>query len=254
VADRKVVVRVRRQDGLDRPETRRWESFQVACSPGMTVVTVLRAIQEHPVTMAGVEVAPVAWDCGCLDEACGACTMLINGRARLACSARVEDLSVRGKPIVIEPLGKFPLVRDLMVDRARLLDALRRVRAGIEIDGADVLRPAPRQAQVDQARWLPFTCCTSCGACLEACPQYGLHSDFVGPAALAQAHAGNLHPIGAHQAADRLEAVMGSGGVADCGKAQNCVEVCPMGIPLLDAIQQLARSSSRRLLLGWLLG
>jgi succinate dehydrogenase / fumarate reductase, iron-sulfur subunit len=252
--ERTVVVRVRRQDGVDRPETRRWETFEVPHVARMTVATVLRAIQSHPVTTAGVEVAPVAWDCGCLAEACGACAMVIDGRARLACSARVDALSPKGRPIVLEPLGKFPLVRDLLVDRARLFEHLRRVRAFIETDGTSPVGPAARQSQAAQAALLPFGGCTSCGLCLEACPQYGEHSDFVGAAALGEVYRLNAHPVGALQRGDRLAAVMGPGGVADCGHAENCVEVCPVGIPLLDAIQRVARASSRVLIADWLLG
>jgi succinate dehydrogenase / fumarate reductase, iron-sulfur subunit len=99
-----------------------------------------------------------------------------------------------------------------------------------------------------------FGACHGCGCCLEACPQYGDHSDFLGAAALAAVHRLGLHPVGAWQHARRLEAVMGPGGVASCGKSQNCVDVCPLGIPLVDAIQRVARDTSRRLLFDWLLG
>ena len=54
-------------------------------------------------------------------------------------------------------------------------------------------------------------------------------------------------------AAERLDAVMGEGGVEDCGKAQNCVEVCPKEIPLVDSIATVSRAATGRMLLGWLL-
>jgi succinate dehydrogenase / fumarate reductase iron-sulfur subunit len=55
------------------------------------------------------------------------------------------------------------------------------------------------------------------------------------------------------QKTGRIEQLMAPGGVADCGKAQNCVEVCPAQIPLVDSIQHMARETTRRLLFGWLL-
>ena len=86
------------------------------------------------------------------------------------------------------------------------------------------------------------------------CPQYGDHSDFFGPAALAQVARLNASAVGQWQKTDRLALVMAPGGIADCGKAQNCVEVCPVGVPLVDGLQRLAGSATREMLLGWLLG
>jgi succinate dehydrogenase / fumarate reductase iron-sulfur subunit len=249
-----VRLKIRRQDAPDKPETRRWETFEVEYLPRMNVISALQQIQKHPVTVAGVEVAPVVWDCSCLEEVCGACSMLINGRVRQACSALVDVISPKGKPIVLEPLRKFPLVRDLMVDRSRLFESLKRIRAWIEIDGTHPQGPGPRQSQEQQEELYPLSRCMSCGCCLEACPQYGPHSDFVGAAVISQVRLFNAHPTGALQKSERLEAIMGPGGIADCGKAQNCVEVCPLGIPLVDSIQTVAGETSRRFILSWLLG
>ena len=105
-----VQLKIRRQDAPDKPETRRWEIFQVEYLPQMNVISALQQIQKHPVTVAGVEVAPVAWDCSCLEEVCGACSMLINGRVRQACSALVDVVSPKGKPIVLRgPKQDVPL-------------------------------------------------------------------------------------------------------------------------------------------------
>src|SRR5258708_39959434 len=94
----------------------------------------------------------------------------------------------------------------------------------------------------------------TCGCCLEACPQVSSASDFVGPAAISQVRLFNQHPSGAMHAAQRLETVMGAGGVEGCGKAQNCVNVCPKEIPLVDSSASVSRDASKRMLLGWLLG
>ena len=253
-ATRRVRLKIRRQDAPDKPETRRWELFEVDCHPGMTVIGALQQIQKNPVTAAGVEVAPVAWDCGCLEEACGSCTMLINGRVRQACSARLDEVAPKRRTVVLKPLSKFPLVRDLMVDRSRLFEAKKRIRAWLEIDGTQPCGPAPPQSQSNQQLRYALSRCISCGCCLEACPQYGEHSDFVGAAALNQVRLAATHPAGALQKSERIEAIRAPGGIIDCGKAQNCVEVCPTGIPLVDSIQQLGREATRRMLFDWLLG
>jgi succinate dehydrogenase / fumarate reductase iron-sulfur subunit len=249
-----VRLKIRRQDGPDKPETRRWERFEVPYLPQMNVISALQQIQKNPVTTAGVEVAPVAWECSCLEEVCGACSMLINGRVRQSCSALIDVIAPKGQTIVLEPLGKFPLVRDLMVDRSRLFKALAQVKAWIEIDGSQPLGPGPRQSQEEQEALYPLSRCMSCACCLEACPQYGEHSDFLGAAVLSQVRLFNAHPTGRLQESERLEAIMAPGGIASCGKAQNCVEVCPLEIPLVDSLQVLARDTSKRMILKWLLG
>jgi succinate dehydrogenase / fumarate reductase iron-sulfur subunit len=180
--------------------------------------------------------------------------MLVNGRPRQACTTRLEAVSPKGKPVVLAPLSKFPVIRDLVVDRSRLFDDYSRVHAWIEVDSLRSRDPEPPRAPGEGTRDDAFSRCTSCGACLEACPQYGEHSEFVGAAALNQVHRLNQEPLGRHDRRERLHAVMAPGGVADCGKAQNCVEVCPVGVPLVDSIQHVSRDASKELLLGWLLG
>jgi succinate dehydrogenase / fumarate reductase iron-sulfur subunit len=165
----------------------------------------------------------------------------------------VDRISPRGATIVLEPMTKFPVVRDLVVDRSRMFDDLKRIKAWIHLDGSHELGPGPRQSQENQETAYPLSRCMTCGCCLEACPQVGARSDFIGPAALSLVRLYNLHPSGRMHAAERLDAVMGEGGVEDCGKAQNCVEVCPKEIPLVDSIATVARAATGRMLLGWLL-
>jgi succinate dehydrogenase / fumarate reductase iron-sulfur subunit len=86
-----------------------------------------------------------------------------------------------------------------------------------------------------------FSRCMTCGCCLEACPQVSETSPFIGAAAIGQAYLFNMQPSGKRLAKERLEALMGPGGVADCGNAQNCVRVCPKEIPLTTAIADMGR-------------
>ena len=250
---RLVHLRVRRQDGPERVETRRWEEFKVPYLPQMNVISALQQIQLHPRTADGKDVAPVVWECSCLEEVCGACTMVINGKVRQACSALVDALAPKGEVITLEPMSKFPLVRDLHVDRSRMFEDLKRVRAWIDLDGTHDLGPGPRESQAAQEERYPLSRCMTCGCCLEACPQVNDSSAFLGAAAINQVRLFNLHPSGAMFRTDRLESLMGEGGVADCGKAQNCVEVCPKEIPLVDSISRVARDATKHLLFGWLL-
>lgn len=241
VPNRMVKLRIRRQDGPESPSY--WQEFEVPYQPQMNVITCLQAIAENGRTADGQKVAPVAWDCNCLEEVCGACTMVINKRVRQSCSALVDQLlRDEGEVIVLEPMTKFPVVRDLMVDRSRMFDALKRVRAWVPVDGYYDVGTAPRLDSHQQEAGYPLSRCMTCGCCLEACPQVNEKTEFIGAAAIGQAVLFNLHPIGKHDESERLQALMDPGGIAQCGNAQNCVRVCPKDIPLTDAIAKAGRA------------
>src|SRR5215470_14073888 len=136
-----VIIRIKRQD--TPAATSRWEEFELRWKPGMNVTSALMEIAANPVTRDGKPTTPITYDSNCLEEVCGSCAMLINGQARMACSALVDHLA---QPIRIEPLTKFPLVRDLSVDRQFMFDSLKRVKAWIPIDGTYDLGEGPRVA------------------------------------------------------------------------------------------------------------
>ena len=250
---KKIRLKVLRLDGPAKSDSKRWEEFEIPWHPQMNVISALMEIQRNPHKADGSKTAPVVWDSCCLEEVCGSCTMLVNGKVRQACSALIDQIAPEGEPITLAPMTKFPLVRDLIVDRSRMFEDLKNVKAWIHLDGSHELGPGPRQSQENQETAYPLSRCMTCGCCLEACPQVNDHSSFIGPAALNQVRLFNLHPSGKMHAKERLEAVMGPGGVQDCGKAQNCVEVCPKEIPLVDSIAHVSRQTTKHMLFGWLL-
>ncbi len=256
-------VRILRQDGPGQASY--WERHKVAYEPELNVISVLQKIAAKSKTADGKAVAPVAWDCNCLEEVCGACTMVINGKVRQSCSALVDRL-LKDRPgeIELQPMSKFPVVRDLCVDRSRLFRALQRVKGWIPVDGYYNTGPGPKVAQEAQEMAYPLSECMSCGCCLEACPQYtkielerldgesdadfakrkneAHDSGFVGAHAISQAVLFNSHPTGANNAGERLDALTTEGGIQACGNAQNCVSVCPKRIPLTTSIARAGRA------------
>lgn len=240
-------LKVRRQDGPQAGPY--WEDFKIPYKPNMNVISVLMEIQKKPVTAGGQRIAPVVWECNCLEEVCGACTMVINGRVRQACSALIDQLQ---QPIRLEPMSTFPVVRDLMVDRSRMFENLKRVQAWIDIDGTHDLGPGPRMDEKKRQWAYEISKCMTCGCCMEACPNVNAASKFMGPAAIAQVKLFNTHPTGAMNAGARLDAIMGPGGITDCGNAQNCVEVCPKEIPLTSILAALNRDVTVHGLTRWL--
>ncbi len=249
MAQKTVIVRVKRQaNPHERPC---WEEFELAWRPHMNIIICLRDIAERPLTRDGKRTTPVAYESNCLEEVCGSCAMRVNGKARMACSALVDQLV---QPIRLEPMTKFPVVRDLAVDRSVMFENLKRMKAWVPIDGTYDLGEGPRMAPDQQQKAYPLSRCISCGACLEVCPQVNRNNAFIGAAIISQVGLFNMHPTGAMHARERLEAVMGPGGVADCANAQNCVKICPKDIPLTESIAEVNRQAIRQAILGWLIG
>jgi len=222
-----------------------WQTFDVTYEHGMNITTVLQRIARTPVTAEHERTTPVAYDACCLEEVCGACTMVINGRVRQACSALVDNLLADSPGgIELRPMTKFPVVRDLLVDRKPMFQSLKRVKAWIRVDGYHDIGPGPRVTPAVQEEAYPLSRCMTCGCCVEACPQFNDHSAFIGPAAISQAILFNMHPTGAGDKPTRLEVLSGPGGIADCGNSQNCVKVCPKDIPLTDSIAKAGRDTT----------
>jgi succinate dehydrogenase / fumarate reductase iron-sulfur subunit len=248
VPGRTVRFRIKRCDGPGQPS--RWEEFDVPTEPGSNVISCLRSIAQHPVTVDGKQTTPVVWDAGCLEEVCGACTMVINGKARQSCSCLIDVYAPnQGDVITLEPMSKFPVVRDLWVDRSRLFHNLKRVRGWVPIDGTYHQGPGPKESPENQDTRYALSTCMSCGCCLEACPQFNLEEDqaewdtaFIGPHAISQARLFNMHETGKRLKSERLDELMGPGGINDCGNAQNCVKVCPKNIPLTESIGAMGRA------------
>ncbi|MGD2109054.1 MAG: succinate dehydrogenase iron-sulfur subunit [Phycisphaerae bacterium] len=240
MADKEILFKIKRQAGPDASSY--WQEMKMPYAPGHNVVSALMYLREHPYDLNGKKVDPVVWDSNCMEEVCGACTMLINGQPKQACSALIDQLE---QPVVLEPLTKFPLIRDLMVDRTRMFEALLKIKAWVPVDGSwDIHRHAPLISPGEQSVRYLFSRCMTCGCCMEACPQFHPGSAFIGPAPLGQVRLHNSHPTGNYFKEERLHAIMGEGGLTDCGNAQNCVKVCPKDIPLTDAIGELGRQTT----------
>lgn len=218
------------------------EEFVIPYRPNMNVISALMEIRRNPVNADGKNTTAVAWESVCLEEVCGACSMVINGKARQACTALIDHLE---HPIRLEPMSTFPVVRDLIVDRSRMFDSLKRVKAWIPIDGTYDLGPGPRMPEVKRQWAYELSKCMTCGVCLEVCPNVNSNSPFIGPAPLSQVRLFNAHPTGAMHKAERLQTIMDDvGGITNCGNSQNCVQACPKGIPLTTSIASLNRDTT----------
>src|SRR3979490_1438974 len=186
-----IKVEIKRQPNPDAPATT--EKFEVPYRPGMNIPSLLGEIALNPVDVSGRATTPITYDSNCLEEICGSCAMLINGKAKMACSALVDRLE---QPITVEPLSKFPLVRDLSVDRSVLFENLKQVKAWVPVDGTYDLGSGPRITPQKQEQAYPLSNCISCTICMEVCPQFNDLTGFVGAATIAQAKLFTMDPSG----------------------------------------------------------
>jgi succinate dehydrogenase / fumarate reductase iron-sulfur subunit len=236
MASSTIKVEIKRQSNPDAPATT--EKFEIPYRPGMNITSLLGEIALNPVDVSGKATTPITYDSNCLEEICGSCAMLINGKARMACSALVDKLE---QPIRLAPLSKFPVIRDLAVDRSVLFENLKRVKAWVPIDGSYDLGAGPRQAPQIQEQRYPLSNCISCTICMEVCPQFNDDTGFVGAATIAQTKLFNIDPSGSVLKEERLRALSGDGGIQECSFAQNCVQACPKQLPLTEAISDMGR-------------
>ncbi|MBF0286237.1 MAG: succinate dehydrogenase iron-sulfur subunit [SAR324 cluster bacterium] len=239
MAEKTITIQIKRQDSRDSSSY--WQTFEIPYKPNSNVISCLMDIRRNPVTKEGKQVPPVIWECNCLEEVCGACTMVINGRVRQSCSALIDTLA---QPVRLQPMSKFPVVRDLAVDRSRMFENLKKVKAWMQVDGYHDLGPGAKVPETNQGIAYKLSECMTCGCCMEACPQFSLNNNFIGAAPISQARLFNMNPVGKFIAEQRLQPLMEAGGIGDCGNAQNCVEACPKSIPLTESIAEMSKQVS----------
>ncbi|MES2344428.1 MAG: succinate dehydrogenase iron-sulfur subunit [Chlamydiota bacterium] len=230
------------------PENQYWEEFELELKPYYNVTSALMDVQKNPTTRTQQKVCPVAWEQGCLEEVCGSCTMLINGRPRQACTALIDGLlqGASSNTVVLAPMTKFPLVKDLVVNRDRMFDNLIKVHGWIDVDDASDRGFGPKISPKVQEVMYALSTCMTCGCCTEACPQVNDQSKFIGPAPISQVRLFNNHPTGKMVVEERIRPLMEEGGISDCGNAQNCVQVCPKNIPLTESIAVMGRAVAKQ--------
>ncbi len=224
-----VDLRILRYDP-ERDTAPHWETYAVEAGPMDRVLDLLHVVKD---TIDGT----LTFRRSCAHGVCGSDAMLVNGRNRLACRIRVEQL---GRRISVAPLGGMPVVKDLVVDMDGFFAKYRSVMPYLVNDG-----PAPererRQSPEERERYDDTTRCILCAACTTACPSFWAQPSYVGPAAIVQAHR-FIFDSRDTAAEERLEILADQDGVWRCRTTFNCVTACPRGIDVTGAILQVTRA------------
>ena len=222
-----MIVKIKRQRSHDSAPY--WQSFAYDGPMHVAVSAVLDAINytDDLFDIEGNPAARIRWECGCMQSVCGGCAMVINGVPALACNTFAD--AVKGAELVLEPLSKFPVVADLIVDRGVIYENLNQAKAYLESLAANSKEYA-HQYSVGK--------CLKCGLCLEACPNYHPGAAFFG------AVFANESYLIASQSAEKptalVEAYKAHFG-AGCSKALSCQSVCPVGIETISSILKMNR-------------
>lgn len=178
-------------------------------------MTVAKALTEINATLDN----PIKWECSCMQKKCGACAMVIDGVPRLACDTKLKDFKNK---IKIEPLRKFPVVADLIVDRSILFENLKHIGSWLDSE----VQPSEKAADTayEASR------CLQCGCCLEVCPNFYAGGKFFGMASIVPVSRliSELPEIKKHEIYKQYL----KHGYNGCGKSLACRKICPAGIDI----------------------
>jgi succinate dehydrogenase / fumarate reductase iron-sulfur subunit len=179
----------------------------------------------------------LAFRYSCRGAVCGSCAMKVNGKTVLACRTHAEDFL--GKPLFIEPLPYFPVIRDLIVDMSSFFMSHRKVEPYLH--GKPVSPRTEYFMNEDERNEInPYIQCILCGICFGSCPAFKKDSQFLGPAVLAKAYRFLIDPRDKRED-EILKATDDQKGVWGCKTVFNCVEVCPKEVPPTYAIVKMRR-------------
>ena len=205
-----------------------FQSYDVPYRQDWVVLDALNYVKDH---IDG----SLSFRWSCRMGVCGSCGMMVNGTPKLTCAVPLSDYV--SKPIRIEPLQFFPILRDLIVDISSFLGKLSSVKPWIIRDDATPSTEAEySQTPAELEVYKQFSMCINCMLCYSACPVVGLEPEFTGPAAIALAQRYNLDSRD-QGAAERLAVLDDHEGMWGCTFVGECTKVCPKNVDPAGAIQ-----------------
>jgi succinate dehydrogenase / fumarate reductase, iron-sulfur subunit len=204
-----------------------WSEHDVEAEPNDRVLDVLNQVKWY-------SDGALTYRRSCAHGICGSDAMRINGSNMLACKALIKDV---GKKLTIQPLLGMPIIKDLVVDMEGFFAKYRSIKPYLIND-----EPEPERERLQtieqRERFDDTTKCILCAACTTSCPSFWANDEYVGPASIVQAHR-FVFDSRDHGAEERLEVLSDMMGVWRCRTAYNCVEACPRGINITQAIGEV---------------
>jgi succinate dehydrogenase / fumarate reductase iron-sulfur subunit len=258
LADYTIKVRRFKPDTGDGPY---WEDFDVELEESLSVLDALLQARSD-------QDGSLAVRCSCRAAICGSCGVKVNGQSTLACKTKIQDAqneadrragAVQGdpvspggsdpgslqelehQPIIVEPMGNMPVIKDLVTDmESTHWTKIRRVTPWLLPDGEPPEREyvVPAEAMIDVTQSMA---CIQCGACVSACLSMEADPGFIGPAALAKAYRFVGDPRDAQTRERLYDLAQDPHGIYDCTHCFSCIDACPKGVAPMDQIMRLRR-------------
>ncbi len=225
----RVHVKIRRFDP-DKDQSPWWSEHDLDAEPSDRVLDVLNNIKWG-------QDGKLAYRRSCAHGICGSDAMRINGRNYLACKILVKDL---GNSITVEPLLGLRVIKDLIVDMEPFFEHYRSIMPYL-VNNDPVPTKERRQSPEEHMRYDDTTKCILCAACTTSCPSFWATGDYLGPAAIVQAHR-FIFDSRDQAAADRLDIVNQASGVWRCRTIYNCTNACPKEIKVTKAIGEVKKA------------
>ncbi len=224
-----LTLRIKRSNPEIRPEPW-WDEFAVNMEPTDRLLDALHVVKwYHDGTLSLRR--------SCAHGVCGSDAMLINGRNELACKVLVKDVAPR---VTVEPIRGLRVLKDLIVDMEPFFAGYARVLPFLVNDEAPGERER-RQSPQERERYDDTTKCILCAACTTSCPIFWGDDEYIGPAAIVNAHR-FIFDSRDQAARERLDLLADRTGVFRCRTTFNCTEACPRGIHVTKAIQEVKRA------------
>ena len=224
-------------------ETAYWQRFDVELDETLSVLDGLLAVRDE-------QDGSLAVRCSCRAAICGSCGVKVNGRSTLACKTKLADAQAEAnrrdgdQPIVVEPMGNMPVIKDLVTDMESTHWAkIRRVTPWLLPDGPPPEREyiVPRESMIDVTQAMA---CIQCGACVSACLSMEADPGFVGPAALAKAYRFVGDPRDGQKRERLYDLAQDPNGIYECTHCFACIDACPKGVAPMDQIMRLRRAAA----------
>jgi len=202
-----------------------FRDYQIEVSEGMVVLDAVHRIQAE-------QAHDLACRWNCKAGKCGSCSAEINGKPRLMCMTRLDDLPL-DQPVTVEPIRAFPPIRDLVTDVSWNFQVKKTIKPFTprKPDAAD---GTWRMQQEDIDRVQEYRKCIECFLCQDVCHvlrDHHQHDKFIGPRFLVYAAALEMHPLDTE---DRLPDLKAKHGIGYCNITKCCTKVCPEHITITD--------------------
>lgn len=225
---RQVTLRIKRFNP-EQDKAPHWQDFQIEVLPTDRIIDGLHEVKWH-------QDGTLTMRRSCVHGICGSDAMRIDGVNRLACKVLFQDL---GSVVTVEPITGLPIIKDLVVDMEPFMEHYRAVLPFFINE--DPNPPKERfQSIEERAKFDDTTKCILCACCTTSCPSFWAKGEYVGPAAIVQAHRWifDSRDQGGDQ---RLNILADPDGVWRCRTIFNCTDACPRGIQVTRAISEVKR-------------